>query len=547
MKRNEKYQKFLDEIGWDEFNPIERQYFFDDIGRKPQDGSGILFTISHNKLKKNHIVITHLSTKAKLEITKKELSYFIKWVENQYAFGEDGSSYFSMQSNHKKEDLPKIEYASDIEQKVLSMLQEFCSQRRIGREVTFASNKGSYIADFVIYDINDDIRVIIEAKSATFISETTFHKLSEYLQSVKGDVIFVLTDGNKAIYSKNGEKCIESSLKQFLTELFPPTEKQVTVSFSAIKLFLKNAVSNTKANGKTEQDKARKLKRFVNELHASDIIHDRKDKSIWFLSTEKERELFGILLGEYNKDYIVKFSSVRSLLILLEKETYGMCSLVCMNDPSEKDYADTTIGIPQKIDNSMDTFIISACNENAERNLTMWRLYGDDAKGVCLKFWIDKDKLNQHGFYLAPVSYAKSNGEHYELEIIRGVLMQAREQNWKFELSEWQVWKHFFKQNTYAVEEEIRLIYMPSEYVPLARSIWFTDDRTSIYSEMKVFDLSHDSSFPLTLNKVILGIKFPSLKENVPQINRRLSKSNICIHKNEGEELVSHCDIENYR
>ena len=101
----------------------------------------------------------------------------------------------------------------------------------------------------------------------------------------------------------------------------------------------------------------------------------------------------------------------------------------------------------------------------------------------------------------------------------------------------------------YAVENEIRLLYMPSEYIPLSESIWFTDDRTSIYSEMKVFDLSRSTAFPLSLSRVVLGIKFPMPKENIPQFNRRFTKSGICIHKSEerDKKLVSLSDIENYR
>ena len=219
-----------------------------------------------------------------------------------------------------------------------------------------------------------------------------------------------------------------------------------------------------------------------------------------------------------------------------------------MNDPSEKDYADNFIGVQEEaIDNSADTFIISACDENSETNLTMWRLYGDDAKGVCLKFWIDKTKLNQNGFYLAPVSYAKSHKDHYELNIIKNILVQPKSKRWKIELSEWNVWKHFFKQHTYAVEREIRLVYLPSEFIPIAKSIWFVDDRTSVFSEMKAFDLSKSTAFPLTLSRVILGTKFPRNEENIPQYKRRLTASHICIHKTEDKELVSRCDIENYR
>lgn len=522
----DKYKKFLDEIGWDEFNDVEKQYFFDDINREP-DGDGTLLQILPNAAKKDYIDIKHLNTGSELTISQKDLKAFRRWLEENFAHGEDGSSYFAWKEAINKEESQKNVYEYDLEQKVLSILQDFYSPRRILRGVAVAKKNGLYIADFVIIGADRSVKLIVEAKAKRYITRNVFLKYSQDILSTNPEAVFALTDGESAIYSAQDGKYKVDTLKKLLDSTLIE-KKQEKPTLTILKQYLKSAITDAKRTSTADTNRVKRLYHYINNLRFSDFLSDAKDSSIWYLKTEKERELFRILLGEYIGDYIVKFSSYRSLQILLEKETIGMCSLVCMNDPSEKDYADTSIGFQEEVtDNSSDTFIISACDENAETNLTMWRLYGDDAKGVCLKFHIDKDKLNQNGFYLAPVSYSKSKKDHFELNVIKNILIQPKTRKWKIELSEWDVWKHFFKQHTYAIEKEIRLVYMPSEYIPIAKSVWFPDDRTSIYSEMKTFDLSHDTAFPLTLSRVILGTKFPNPDINVKQFKKRLGMAKI--------------------
>jgi len=549
MTKIEKYKRFLGEIGWDEFNNVEKQYLFEDLDGKGNDFEGILFDVRQNNTKDGYIVVEHKQTGAKLVIQQQELQDFLNWLEKTYTEGEDGASYFELKSKLEKREMPKVVYTYDLEQKVLSIMQEYFPPRRISKGVGFVGENGLYQADFAIFGTDRNIRVIIEVKSRLNVTESVYKKIYENLRSANYDGYFVLTDGDVTIYSRKGQSILEGNFRLFLKEIAKNDNTHAKPTLTAIKDFLKSSISKTEAKSKFEKEKEKLLKQFIENIHSGDIHQDEKEDSTWLLSITKERELFRILLGEYEGDYIVKFSSARSLLTLLEKESIGMCSLVCMNDPSEKDYADSYLGINDGVSDSADTFIISACGEDAETDLTMWRLYGDDAKGVCLKLWIDKEKINKHGFYLAPVSYSKPNKEHYELEVIKNITNQPKDQNWKIELSEWHIWKHFFKQHMYAVENEIRLLYMPSEYIPLSESIWFTDDRTSIYSEMKVFDLSRSTAFPLSLSRVVLGIKFPMPKENIPQFNRRFTKSGICIHQSEerDKKLVSLSDIENYR
>ena len=220
-----------------------------------------------------------------------------------------------------------------------------------------------------------------------------------------------------------------------------------------------------------------------------------------------------------------------------------------MNDPSEKNYADKYIEKRDNIiDNAHSTYISSACSDTKEKDLTLWRLYGNDTKGVCIKFDITKaDKLKEYGLYLAPISYGTADNEHFELDVIKNITLAFNSNSWKFEFGKWDIWKHFFKKHLYAIEEEIRLLYMPLKEIPksLPESKWFNDDRTNIYSELKLFDL-RDENFPLTINQIILGTNFPAKEENVKQFKLRLKASQLRTVLGQ-EHVVVESTIEDYR
>ena len=112
-----------------------------------------------------------------------------------------------------------------------------------------------------------------------------------------------------------------------------------------------------------------------------------------------------------------------------------------MNDKTENDYAQKFISeaMPQSnvisrlqartSSSNADTFsfILSGSRMSKKDDLNMWRLYGDDSKGVCLWYKVD-DELPDH-FFLAKVSYAK-NGTHAELSYLsskmgKGVVVPA--------------------------------------------------------------------------------------------------------------------------
>lgn len=199
---------------------------------------------------------------------------------------------------------------------------------------------------------------------------------------------------------------------------------------------------------------------FIDE----NMNYDEKSASMW-LSTEAEDKFFKILLhkGDFEDDnkHVCRYTSLNSLFLTMKGGNHVMCSITCMNDKGETSYADKFVGYgafsnsSKSIKENNDCFIMSCCNKDMIDNLTMWRLYGNDGKGVCMEYDLDSSKIDNKEFFYAPVSYGRAMNEHPELDYIKKI-RQWKKRGWCFELKRWYIWKHFFKSYLFKEEKEVR-------------------------------------------------------------------------------------------
>jgi hypothetical protein len=256
-----------------------------------------------------------------------------------------------------------------------------------------------------------------------------------------------------------------------------------------------------------------------------------------FSTIENEKSFFLLLMGELEMDKAVyRYTSLDTLFVMLNKGTYRLNGIVGMNDKSEIDYFDKEC----PIDNSgssvrqLNETYLSSCS-SLKDDLTMWRLYGDDAKGVCLEFEMTPQEKRYNNFILAPVNYAKRRGEHTALKMIKAL----SEANVRFaELSKW---KHFFKPYDYSVEKEIRLMFLDNGRYDngVTNRDWVKTWSHSIINPIVDFKLNA-SGFPLQLRKVIIGPKMPELDINKSQLEDLISAKGYYIK-------VENSEIDNYR
>lgn len=286
------------------------------------------------------------------------------------------------------------------------------------------------------------------------------------------------------------------------------------------------------------------------EIHKKDYIID---KDCIFFKPEKEDEIFLAILGEINSGCVCRYMPLTGLHRILSSQKVGMCSIVGMNDPNEGTYADTICRSSrlhpfsryyadrevEEIEDANNIFITSFSDVSCADSLDMWRWYGDDAKGVCLIYEINNSVNGR--FVLAPVSYAKEDGSHPELEFFNRYVVSdiygARTFMWNFNY-----WKHFFKAKEYKGEKEIRL--KTSFYNDDSRKIIMATD--GIFCPLIEIPCSfEENQYPLTLSKIILGPKLQVTESYLKQLKHILYLSGI---KQSFESQSVVCsEIKNYR
>lgn len=552
MSLTEQFEKFLAKVEWKELTIGEKEALYEaTYGALNEDG--IPFSVSEED--NGGIVVIRYNDEAELKLARHQLPKFRTWLEETYMGGEMGEAWLLMEEEKEKDDIRKqreMKSEYEIFLDVLSLLKERYSRFSIAQQSPIPYEGGQFMADIVVFDSKDRYKLIIDIKRSISINELTFQRTLGRLIHSYQNTAFILTDGGTAILHHEERRMHEKlSLGQALNKIIlTESQEGVKVSLDEIKQCLQEALNVFKRDQYTEGkgEKWTSLSIWFTSLQENDIEYDSQESSYIYLSDDAERYFFKILLGTYNKCDLVKYGSARAIENILQYKTMNMCSIACMNDPQEGIYANDYMEIePREEDKSNVAFIISGCHGELDDNLTMWRLYGDDAKGVSIKFNIHKEKLNSE-FYLAPISYSENEETHFELDIIKQLLTQKHKGDWKFTIKNWHIWKHFFKKHIYSDEKEVRLLYIPKNFDHEKDGRWFNDDKTSIHAEMALFKLTDlNSPFPLTLNKIRLGPKFPAKEINVAQYNQHFRLMKDIFFADRSKALVITSDIKDYR
>lgn len=265
------------------------------------------------------------------------------------------------------------------------------------------------------------------------------------------------------------------------------------------------------------------------------------------LNKDVEQKLFNTLFPPFDDSELCRFTMLSSFFETVKNNSYRMCATEGMNDIEDgtflwkKLYGDMSKEdlLPQ----NRDTIFILSCSPiKAIEDLTMWRLYGDDTKGVCLVYDIG-DNAQNDGFYLRKVKY---DGDSDIIEKFESLTKDFfKETKLTFVFNYWDLWSAFVKSKEYAVEEEIRLAYIPSLLPEKNREKhWLLTKSNQIISEYLDFKESATAPFPLKLKKVWLGASCPEQRVNTTQLQNMIDSSDGFKDKN---IIVSPSEITNYR
>lgn len=203
-----------------------------------------------------------------------------------------------------------------------------------------------------------------------------------------------------------------------------------------------------------------------------------------------------------------KYTSINSVIGMLDNNTIRMSGLAGMNDTTEINYLDEycKTGNANNPREYNKVYILSL-NPDPD-DLTMWRLYSGDAKGVNIGFQVCGNVTPSiyNPFIMHKMTYAERHGYHSKLEIIKLLISNG------FEFMDIDRWKHFFKPYEYRVERETRLLYINSNVQHIK---WTNLPKEQIINPYLDFDIK---TFPLQPTKISLGPKYPERKINVKQL-----------------------------
>lgn len=403
-------------------------------------------------------------------------------------------------------------------------------------------------ADIVVYDVDGMPLAVFEVKrypQAWTIRKQLDSSLGRTFEA-QGVRYSVLTDGDdfwmwsqeSREYLKTDFDNVLKTLKNGLPVLGPaPSTEEIS-----------NAIVDAATKVNLKQCNA--IRSFFGRPRTRNLFKtDSKTGKIEFSTPSAEDAFFSYLLNGRIPIKLCRFTTRHNLFLLLRDGKQNMCSIVCMNDKSEETYADKRIewngnGGNIHLENN-HCFILSLMPQDMSDNLTMWRLYGDDARGVCVNYEIQNKQRGRKlkwDFYISAISYGESEKIHRELDFLRGVL-RINLNHWQFRFNRWHIWKHFFKSFRFKDEKEVRLLYL-SDGKKNEEKQWIENSESGIVSKMLLFPMIPTNTFPLTLTNVIVGPKAPEPRKIADQFGFIVSQE---WDKYQVPILIRQSDIKEYR
>lgn len=407
---------------------------------------------------------------------------------------------------------------------------------------------------FVPYDFSIEISNIIigivEIKPQRFIDIYDYSKIEKFA-SENNIRYIVLTDNEKFIVTdrKNGSTKATLDFDQFKELLLDRDEINVEEEKSKIATIIKTIINDSDfSHLKTQLDD------FMPQMK-NGIEYNEINKSFSFKNHNDinniENKIFRFLLKDDKPlTKVYRYTTLSTIYSMLNYNSFRMNCLVGMNDTTEVNYAEnyvtgTNRDYTQAHWKTVDSYnkrFISSCSLKDD-DLTQWRLYADDSKGICLVMNVNQELLNSK-FILKRISYGKKDNTHPELDLIRKIIAILKDKlGIDFEFKTLSIWRHFFKPYDYKVEEEVRLLFIMTEEMKKGWVLTASHNILNPYVEFKL----NDKDMPLQLTEIVLGPKCPEKEINQKQFEQFIRELNHVKDYNISKLKVSISKIKNYR
>lgn len=362
----------------------------------------------------------------------------------------------------------------------------------------------------------------------------------------------ILTDGSYSILydwwkDRSEQEIKNQTLEQIIDYIYDERDKTILQVYSENI----NKPDKEKYDINTYKEKFCKIfnEIFLEKKILITDVEIEKGKTIK-LKEDVENDLFDKLFPLLKENEVCRFTSLSSVFATIENNSYRMVATDGMNDTEDgtflwkKLYGDKAkeMLLPLKKET---IFILSCSPTKSISDLTMWRLYADDTRGVCLEFDVKTIDAN-NGFFLRKVSYEEDNPNNILVRFTQLIKEFQEESNgFIFVFNNWDLWRAFIKSKEYKVEQEIRLAFIPSKYGTRKPEIkWLMTTSNHIISEYVDLEENQSLPFPLQLKKIWLGAACPEKNVNKLQLKKMIESIDGFKGKNIEVEVSI---IDNYR
>ena len=392
----------------------------------------------------------------------------------------------------------------------------------------FPADYRKYEIDILIHK-NGKPFIVIDIKNEKFLKvakDTSIIPLASSVLKITQASYIIFSDGNKfKLVDGTDFMKVSSISKKEIRNLFSKEPEIVAIDKNIKWLF------NTLKEGFRKIGKLNNWDLFVGNLKPNEMFEYNSSSNLYSFKGDPsdlkslENIFFQNLLPEFTDDVVVRYTTISSLESMLKLNTFRMSGIVGMNDSTEVDYVDDYIyggrkpldeWSPDKLEIINKVFITSCALKEKEDDLTLWRLYGDDSKGVSYKLNVRKNCTTSN-IIVRQVSYADSTG-HKELDILKSLMADFTIYNSaNFVFKTYETWKHFFKPFQYEVEKEVRLLYIKNTAMEPVKEDWVVTYSDKIFNPVVDFKLNA-VNFPLEIIEITLGPNTPEKNVNKAQL-----------------------------
>ena len=235
---------------------------------------------------------------------------------------------------------------------------------------------------------------------------------------------------------------------------------------------------------------------------------------------------------EENPSFLCKYVSLGTYMNMLKNRTFRINSITSMNDTSESFFlGEFLCNIYQSNEERYKETVknhntlITSLSKRYDSAL-MWRLYGDNGKGVCLVFDVKDAEAK-------PILYIGEKTSRYQQ--LRTAIRNLNKKGINIFVNDIDGLRFFVKSNQFDYEDEYRLVYS-SEYVSYTQY----EDLISYYKDLKIDDMGRIPELGIRIEEIILGANLPQREVNYPLLV-------YLTHKTFGVSIINWSEVDKLR